>query len=172
MELSLTAVIYDASGIVFGAVTGLRIIPGAGLATDLIMAAGARGREWLLPLCHVVSCGENCVCLREELLQLLDLMPYDPAPATMGPAPLLAPTTAATLRPRQPVRARDGGLGRLQRAILQPRTGQLQALVVQPGAFAHGPEMTIDWDYVAAVGDAGVQLKLTRRELRALREPL
>jgi hypothetical protein len=66
-------------------------------------------------------------------------MPYDSG-ARAGPAPLLAPTTAATLRPRQPVRARDGGLGRLQRAILQPRTGQLQALVVEPGASCPRPD--------------------------------
>lgn len=168
MELSLTSVIYDAGGVVFGTATGLRVIPTAGQATDLVMVAGGRGREWLLPLCHLASAGGNNIWLREEFEKLLDLVPHATEAPAAGPEHLAAPVAAVTLRPGMRVRARNRPLGRLKAVDLNLRSGALGHIVVEPGILLHGPTLNVDWSYVGEVAGDTIRLTLSHAEIRSL----
>jgi hypothetical protein len=168
MELSLTSVIHDAGGVVFGTATGLRVIPAAGQATDLVFAAGGRGREWLLPLCHLASAGDNNIWLREEFEKLVDLVPHETEPPAAGPERLAAPVTAVTLRPGMRVRTRNRPLGRLKRVDLNLRSGALGHIVVEPGLLFHGPTLNVDWTYVGEVAGDTIRLTLSHDEIRSL----
>ena len=107
---------------------------------------------------------------------------FDQGPATqalgmVAPEPVLMPRIAyddhvpageARIYPRDHVHATDGAIGHIRGLVLAPEGDTVTHLLVDEGLLRGHKRVAIPMDRVGGVGDDGVRVLMTRREVKDL----